>query len=874
MLVAVLIVITVAYIRLVIVMSQNRSAYDALPESSSIIFELSRPQEALEKFSASAFEPQLKEAAFFRKLVSQFTGIDSLLKSGTADTAFRMWDNCKLIAAMMITGRDEFDYLYVVKKDHFLKERFQKFMAEAGSKLNVVSRPFRDETIYEASFDGSGKLSCAFVNGLLLASYTPSLAEDAVIQLREKPSLLKDENFREVQELAGEDADVVIFLNLTNLSGYQQLLVNEEQADFFKSLGQFGNWMELDMKVRENSLMINGYTSVGGKKTFLAAFSREPSTQVEIIRIVPYNTALFFYYAIDNFDDYLKDTGKSFSSELENFKNWVSNEWCFGLLEPLDEHYEDDIFLAVRAVDPEIAAQSLAERARLSGDDLLPAEFKEYPIGQLSVKDELNDLLEHHFLKISEPYYTVIDNFVVFANNISTLKTILQNYEDGQTLRTDPDYMVFERNLTTTSNFYIYFNTARSVELLNRLLSNALLSDIRKGNKNFVRFSPVALQFNHYQDIFFTNGYIQYSLQSEERSNRFWQVKLDATPAGSPSFVINHYTGEKEIFIQDSLNHIYLITKNGRILWKRKLDSAILSEIYLVDFFENTKLQYAFNTKGKIYIIDRKGENVADYPVTLPAEATNGMLLVDYEGKKDYRMFVACSNGNIYGYYKSGKPLPGWNPKTKVGRVKFPMKYAAIEGKDFLIAANDAGDVFLFNRKGELRAKPARLGKSFGTDFQLRVSKNNFQLLNADKEQTIYKVYRNGSFSSQKQEALPKSFFDFLYTDLNGDGSYEMIFADSLVAKVYNEKYAEIASPSFPEKIDKVFLISEGNKRGIGFLSRRGQKIYLADSEYNLNPAFPLASCTPFITADLLETGRKAVIAGDCEGRVNAYQVK
>src|SRR5204863_3027562 len=107
------------------------------------------------------------------------------------------------------------------------------------------------------------------------------------------------------------------------------------------------------------------------------------------------------------------------------------------------------------------------------------------------------------------------------------------------------------------------------------------------GNKDFLKFSPVALQFSHYEDIFFTNGYIQFSSQVQEHSNRFWQVKLDATPRGSPSFVVNHYTGEKEIMIQDSLNNIYLLTNNGKILWKRKLDSPVMSEIYLIDFFEN-----------------------------------------------------------------------------------------------------------------------------------------------------------------------------------------------------------------------------------------------------------------------------------------------
>lgn len=872
-LVAVLIIITAAYIRLVFVMSQNRAVYDALPEGTSLIFQFNNPPNAFEKLSGSAFHPYLKEAPFFKKLVAQLSGIDAFMKKAAADNNFSAGDNSLLLAAISITGRDEYDYLYVFRKKHFTKEQFQRLM-NAESGISLSRRMYANETIYEGDAEGVGKCSFVFLNGLFIASYVPALAEMAVTQLREGTSILEDRSFREVTELAGEDADVVVYLDLPGLAKFEPFLVTDEQTGFFQAISGLGNWMELDVKMKNNALMINGYTATGKDKKLLAGFKTEPSTQVEIIRAVPYNTALFFYYAVSDFASYLKGAGRAFTSEMENFQNWISNEWCFGLLEPLDEHFENDVFLVVRAADPLIAAQSLAERARLSGNDLNLEEFKQYPIGQLSLQGELNDLFDHHFLKISEPYYTVIDDYVVFANDLSVIKTVLQYYEEGQTLRTDPDYMVFERNLTTTSNFYVYFNTTRSVEVLKRLLSNALVSDIRKGGKGFVKFSPIALQFNRYEDIFFTSGCIQFSMQAEGLSNRFWQVKLDAAPAGAPAFVINHYTGEKEILIQDSLNNVYLITKSGKILWKRKLDSQIMSEIYLIDFFENSKLQFAFNTKGKVYIIDRKGENVADYPIRLPADASNGMLLVDYDRKKDYRIFVACSNGNVYGYYKSGKPLPGWSPQSKVGLVKFPMKHVTVEGKDFLIAANEAGEIYFFNRKGERRVKPVKLGKPFVSDFQVRTSQNNFQLINADHENNIFKVYRNGSFSSQKQEAIPRRFFGFFSADLNADGSYEMIFVDSLVAKVFNERYAEETSLVFPEKIDRAFLIREGGIRGIGFLSRSGQKIYYAGSDYKLNTSFPLESCTPFITADLFDTGRKVVIAVDCRGWVNAYQVK
>lgn len=873
-LVAVLIVITIAYIRLVLALSENRPAYDALPASTSIVFELKNPADALDKFNSSAFHLSLTRAGFFKKLLAQINTIDSFVLLGNTDTTFSTWADATLLASMNINGRDEFDYLYVLKKEHFNKSQFEQFIGTIEDSLKLNKRVFKEATIYEWTNNAGNNFSCAFVNGLLLGSFTPVLLDEAVAHLREGESLLKNKGFREVNDVAGEDADIVAYINFANLGRYESMLVNETQSALFQSLKHFSDWMELDFKVKDNSFLINGYTA-SGDSTFLADFNREPTSQVEITHLLPFNTALFFYHAVDDFRSYIDKRGVTFTGELENFQNWIGNEWCFGLLEPLDENYEDDAFLVVKALDSQIAAQSLAERARLFGDDLKAMEeFKTYPIGQLSLNDELNNLFDHQFLKINFPYYAVLDEYVVFASDLSVIKIVLDNYEERLTLASDPDYMVFERNLTTTSNIFFYFNTARSLELLNRLLSNSLVADIRKGDKDFVKFSPVALQFSQYQDIFFTNGYVQFSANMEQHSNRLWQVKLEGQPSGTPVFVTNHYTGEKEILMQDSLHILYLITKAGRILWKHQLDSPVMSEIYLIDFYENTKLQYAFNTKGKIYLIDRKGENVSNYPIKLPAAATNGMLLVDYEKKKDYRMFVACANGKIYGYYKSGKPLPGWSPQEKVGIVKFPMRYVFSQGKDYLIATNEAGDIHFFNRKGDRRNKPVKLEKNFTNDFRMRLTESGFQLFNVDKEGTVYKVHHNGASSSQKQPALPQSFFDFQYTDLNGDGSYEMIFIDSLAAKVFNEKLEEIATPTFNQKIDKAFLLNTSGQKGIGYLSSASGNIYYTDENYQPNAAFPLNGCTPFIAADLFETGRKVIIAGDCEGWVNAYQVK
>jgi hypothetical protein len=91
------------------------------------------------------------------------------------------------------------------------------------------------------------------------------------------------------------------------------------------------------------------------------------------------------------------------------------------------------------------------------------------------------------------------------------------------------------------------------------------------------------------------------------------------------------------------------------------LDGPVLSEIFQIDYLANGKLQYLFSTKNKLYIMDRNGVNLENFPVTFPSPATNGVNVLDYDNNRIYRYFVACEDKKVYAYDKEGKLMPGWN---------------------------------------------------------------------------------------------------------------------------------------------------------------------------------------------------------------------
>ena len=178
-------------------------------------------------------------------------------------------------------------------------------------------------------------------------------------------------------------------------------------------------------------------------------------------------------------------------------------------------------------------------------------------------------------------------------------------------------------------------------------------------------------------------------------------LTLDKPAQTLPHFVTNHRTGEKEVVVQDRDNQLYLIGHDGKILWKKRLDSPIQGEIHQVDLFRNGFLQLAFNTLYSSYVIDRNGKEVAPFCLT----RKNSLLplqIFDYDHNKDYR-FVICEDKRIYLKDRRGEEVKGFEGSRVPEGLKSPPQHMRLGGKDFIVFAKANGQLSILHRNGSVR---------------------------------------------------------------------------------------------------------------------------------------------------------------------------
>jgi len=227
-----------------------------------------------------------------------------------------------------------------------------------------------------------------------------------------------------------------------------------------------------------------------------------------------------------------------------------------------------------------------------------------------------------------------------------------------------------------------------------------------------------------------------------------------------PKVIRNFNDKSSDYLVQDELHQVHLVSEDENVIFSNLLDGPIVSDVFQIDFYKNGKLQMLFATENSIYAFDRLGTLLPGYPLRLPSGAAISHLnLVDYDNKQEYRYFVGNVIGELFLFDKNGNNLEGWAPKDISSMAATTPAHHRLWGKgDFMVAINTSGELYLMNRKGELRTgRPIKLGAGVSTNYTLieRGNASEAQLVTINEEGEVVRVNFNGELTYRNQLLRP-----------------------------------------------------------------------------------------------------------------------
>ncbi len=382
------------------------------------------------------------------------------------------------------------------------------------------------------------------------------------------------------------------------------------------------------------------------------------------------------------------------------------------------------------------------------------------------------------------------------------------------------------------------------------------------------------MQFSYINYMFYTSMYIKYNPSYIQEDYAIWKVTLEDEITGQPYFVKDHRTNTLKIVVFDKSNQMYLIDHNGKILWKRLIGETVISDVHLIDYYRNGKLQYLFNTEDHIYLIDLKGRDVEDYPVRLPGKATNGIAVFDYDGDKNYRIMLAMEDNRIYNFDKKGIPVQGWKKPLAKNQVEDPVQHIRAFNKDYIVITDIIGNIRICNRRGEDRIilKEPLINASNSVFYENNTNSSKGAMLTTDETGKLTYVNTNGRINQTDFGAFsPKHHF--LYEDFDRNGHKDFIFLDKNQLYVFDRFKNPIMSFEFKNEIGSspVIIPLSKSESIIGIVSDATKKIYLFDKDGDLLSTPDMVGKTQILVGSLLNNGQLNIITGSGNTLYNYY---
>ncbi len=844
----------------------SKIAFDAIPQNAALIIKENDFSKLYQKIkSTNIIWQELTDSTDAAiKINNQLNYFDSLLNITFKNDI----KNKAVLSSLHLSGAKDYNFVFYLSlpADYAEEQIIQKI--KNTTKSNPSKRDYDGVNIYSFPINKQ-KLSLVTHKNTLAFSYSTVLMEDVIRQLNNESSLLTDKDFAKVIETSGQSEDGNIFINNKYFSKVINQYLNKDSREYAQSFENYAGWTELDLTIKPNSIAFNGFSFAKDGSSINIMKNQKPQ-DIDMLEVIPYNAAYIYHYGISDIDLFmdnrkglLKGKNQFFNYqkyideqtdkygidlEVELLKN-IKSEIAFVITESQTEDFSHNKFVIYKTDDIDKTKADLMSLVNKTNTDGDSSSFNGFEINRIALKNLFPKLIGKPFINLDNHFFTTINDYVVFGNTVSGLKSFLTDVNNKKILANDENFESFSDNLSSSSNIFMYSNIARSVNLYKTISKEDYLSVFDEKLTTFRKFEAVTFQMTtEKNNLYYNNIYLKYNPVYKQETASLWELALDTFTSNSPEIITNHKTGGKEIIVQDDANKLYLISNTGKVIWTKQLQESVMSKFHQIDVYKNNKLQLLFNTKSKIYLLDRNGNNVESYPVKLPAEATNSVTPLDYEKSRNYRIIIGCYDNMVYNYDITGAKVKGWEYSSTQSPAKGEVWHFAISGKDYIVVPLQNGQVKVIERSGKDRIKLENM-LPIGNPIYLKVSSSlaKTYLLSADTSGTVVKLYFNDKKEAVKIDNV-SSGSKFCALDYNGDNILDYAFYSDVNLSIYNSDKNELYKEEYQSKITAEPHNFKMEENALGIVS--GNQVYLIKNGI-LSDGFPLAGSTSFHIADI-----------------------
>ena len=602
----------------------------------------------------------------------------------------------------------------------------------------------------------------------------------------------------------------------------------------FKDLNLKNN-LGFVVNVFNDKILLNGLSYVDDStKISNNIFNGLISSKLKNYEIVPKNVSRLKSFNLSSYSNYKKN------SKLEDLKedrlSSIINE---NLIEYSELILNEDQLFIIRLKDIQLFKDYLSENNNIKSThrnfNIYDNTFLDYKL--------TNSVIKYNYKK----KILVFKNHIVFSDNETTLIEFINENLKGNTLQEDSS---FNNSLTEISSF----NTLNNNYFTNSDYNFFKELNILNSKNDFTENSFQLVQDN---EIIHFNAIISKAKASKNnlKISKQFEVEIDEEILMNPHFIKNYATKKLDIVVQDKKNNLYLISNKGSVVWKRKIGQPILGKISQIDLYKNGRLQLIFNTKNKVFVLDRNGKEVKPFPKSFNDDITQPISIFDYDKNKNYRILVTQGKELLL-YDKNGKKVNGFKYSRSNSKITSSPKHFRILNKDFIVFKTGK-KLKILNRRGRERIKL----KDEVVLSNENIFKLDNKLITITNDQKLVEIDISGTVSLS-------NLLNSKNLKLNTDNYNNIIILDENKMRL-NSSYVDLPFSNYnTPKLAKI-----NNNLFVSLFDSQNNKSYLFNKNLQPNSSFPIYSLIPTEFGDMNNDKKIHVIASKITKTISIYTI-
>jgi len=875
----------------------DKTPVQAIPDRTAAIIRINKPLEVLSELNLNnLIWREIRTYPGVRTYLDQVQLIDSMTRQ---DVRIRnILKEAPLYITLSLHNQTDFGVLLLISvpKEAAITHLSEFLTSTYPGIVRVMESPYGQTSILRVHFENKKTvLYASLIDRILILGFSAELVRKSIDKLSLNTPVSAMAGFPVVAATSGSQVDANVFINYAYFSLATWKLASESYNMNLVRFARYANWSGFDLVLKKDEVIMNGYSTASDSAMHtLSLMEEQPPMPVTIPFMLPSSTEAYLIFTFGRYPLYLnqwqqrlaRDRSPESSPGLFSGLNQLLDTSVTSFLDPwmgtqagrcwIRQSLPDRDLVPITLVqtnNPDLAINSLISLGKISGRSPDSLTYKGFTLYQTSPSDAVSTWLTPLFLPQPSNWFTRYNDILCFASSSKHLMLLIDGIKTGS-LSSVEDYSEMAANFSDKANISFYCQTGTLIRSLPDVVNPDIRSLVTPLLDSLIRFQSIGAQIISENPLYNTCIAIRFNPELTQTGPLLWQTNLDTLVAGSPQILPSGANDTLAVLVTDTANTLYKLDLNGKIIWKQKLYSRLLSRIHPVWFPGKDSLFYLLNTDSHLFLIRYDGVLASHFPLRFPVRASNGLALVSTGKGSDgsipeYQVVIAFRNQMIYAFTFDGKLADGWQTPKTIAEVIRPVDVFGSR----LFIMDIQGNVLITDLQGIPSILPSRdFTHSAYTPFFRNRSLPGEAFLSTTPEGKLLFLAENGRSRKVRINRFTPEH-RFFYEDLNDDNQPEYIFFDQNTLYYYNSSLKPVYFYSFRQETNPPCVIQKaGDRVFIGFKSKTGTEVYLFDHQGYVQLQPGIRGTTPFDVGTLYEKDHLSLIIGS-GNQVRCYSV-